>query len=332
MRAVLAGVDYFVPDNVLNNAELSAVSTQWTPEKIESKTGIAERRVANAGQCSSDLAVAAAEKLFAREVCQRGDIDFLLVCTQSPDYFLPTTACLLQERLKLPVTCGALDFNLGCSGFVYGLGMAKGLIESRQATNVLLVTAETYSKFIKPDDLTVRTLFGDAAAATLIRAVPASEGADPLGPFIYGTDGRGAKHLMVAAGGLRTPCGQAGPGTPTLTMNGPEIFAFTITAVPKAVNQLLAKAELTLDDIDLVVPHQANEYMLEHLRAKMQIPKEKFYVSMRDIGNTVSSTIPIALRRAQQDERLRPGSRVLLVGFGVGLSWGATILRWAAAS
>ena len=261
----------------------------------------------------------------------------MLLCTQSPDYFLPTTACTLQSRLGIPTSAGALDFNLGCSGYIYGLGLAKGLIESGQAHNILFLTGETYSKFIHPDDRSVRTIFGDAGSATLLQGVPMESAIEPIGPFVYGTDGRGAKNLIVHAGALRKAAleGEVEKdafdnirGPENLYMNGAEIFAFTLRTVPAAVEAVLQKAEISLDDVDLFVFHQANEFMLKHLRAKIGIPEHKFVLSMRDVGNTVSSTIPIALRNCLDQGRLQPGSRVLLVGFGVGYSWGATILRW----
>jgi 3-oxoacyl-[acyl-carrier-protein] synthase-3 len=220
---------------------------------------------------------------------------------------------------------------------VYGLGLATGLIESGQARNVLLITSETYSKFIHPGDKSVRTLFGDAAAATLISAVDTQVAG--VGPFIYGTDGKGAANLIVPAGGMRKP---HAPQTAVVSaddsgnersednlyMNGAEIFAFTLRTVPKAVENLLAKSALSVDDVDLFVFHQANQYMLEHLRLKMKLPAEKFVVAMSDCGNTVSSTIPIALSRAHEQGRIVEGARVMLVGFGVGYSWGACLLRW----
>jgi 3-oxoacyl-[acyl-carrier-protein] synthase-3 len=340
MQAVVKAIEYHLPERALTNAQLAAESAKWSAEKIEAKTGICERRVAAGEECASDLAARAAEKLFASGACEPHDIDYLLLCTQSPDYLLPTTACLLQQRLGIATTAGALDFNLGCSGFVYGLGLAKGLIETGQARHVLLLTAETYSKFIHPADMNVRTLFGDAAAATLLQ--PAPSGTDPaqagIGPFVYGTDGRGAANLIVKQGGLRgageapphrADAPQNGSGPHNLFMNGPEIFSFTLRAVPTAIEALLDRARLTPDDVELYIFHQANAYMLEHLRTKMKIPSEKFFVAMRHCGNTVSSTIPIALKHAQAEGRLHPGDRVVLVGFGVGYSWGATLLRWA---
>jgi len=340
VRAAITSIEYYLPEARLTNEHLASEFPEWSVEKIQTKTGIAERHIAGSDECSSDLGIAAAQKLFASGACRPEEIDYLLFCTQSPDFFLPTTACVVQHKLGLPTTCGALDFNLGCSGFVYGLGLAKGLIESGQARHVLLITAETYSKFIHPLDKSVRTVFGDAAAATLVRGI--DSGKDPqqelIGPFVFGTDGRGAENLIVKVGGMRLRFPKD-PGRierdeegnvhteVNLYMNGPEIFTFTLRSVPDAVRTLLSRSGKSMEDIDLFVFHQANQYMLEHLRKKLKLPEEKFYIALRYCGNTVSSTIPIALRDALQEGKLRPGSLAMLVGFGVGYSWGSTLIR-----
>lgn len=335
-HGAVAGIAFSLPQKVVTTQDLASEFPEWSVEKIDSKTGIRERHIAAEDECASDLAEQAARKLFESGVCEPSTIDFILYCTQSPDYFLPTTACILQDRLGIPTTAGAYDFNLGCSGYIYGLGQAEGLIATGQASSVLLLTAETYSKFIHPQDRSVRTIFGDAASATLVRA---TEAAGPyIGPFVYGTDGSGAKNLMVPAGALRQPHTQQTAVTSTdsqgnvrsqdhLFMDGGEIFNFTLSAVPASVRQLLEKAGLQLDVIDLFVFHQANKYMLEHLRKKMKLPDEKFVIAMSDCGNTVSSTIPIALKHAMDSGRMPSGTLAMLVGFGVGYSWGATLLR-----
>jgi 3-oxoacyl-[acyl-carrier-protein] synthase III len=334
-HARIAAIEYYLPERVLSTAGLSAEFPEWSVEKIDKKTGIQERHIAAPDECSSDLAVAAARKLFKSGACRPEDIEFVLLCTQSPDYFLPTTACLVQDRLGIPTTAGALDFNLGCSGYIYGLGLAEGLIATGQASKVLLLTAETYSKFLHPKDRSVRTIFGDAAAATLLTAA----GQLAIGPFVYGTDGSGGPNLIVSTGGTRkarTPEtameteDESGNvrSIDNLFMDGAEIFNFTLNAVPKAIETLLARSGKPLADIDLFVFHQANRYMLEHLRKRTQIPAEKFVVNMAQCGNTVSSTIPIALKLAQDAGQLAEGMTVMLVGFGVGYSWGGTLLRW----
>jgi 3-oxoacyl-[acyl-carrier-protein] synthase-3 len=341
VNAALKAIEYHLPEGVLSNDRLAAEFGDWSVEKIEEKTGIRERRIAAEGERSSDLGVEAARSLFAAGACQPGDVDYLVLCTQSPDYFLPTTACIMQDRLGIPKSSGAIDFNQGCSGYVYGLGLAKGLIETGQARNVLLVTAETYSKFIHPADRSVRTIFGDAAAATLVTGVDGTpDTGDPwIGPFVYGTDGRGAENLIVPCGGSRSPRGVSPAeavedehgnrrSPENLYMNGSEIFTFTLTVVPRSVKDLLAKSGKTLEEVDLFVFHQANRFMLDHLRKKLNVPREKFYISFERYGNTVSSTIPIALKDAEKEGKLRPGDLVMLVGFGVGYSWGAVLVRW----
>lgn len=328
-------VAIYFPECVVDNDELARLYPGWTADKIFEKTGIRRRRVAAEGQCASDLAAAAAEKLLAH--CDRGQVDFLLFCTQTPDYLLPTTACLLQHRLQLSTRCGALDFNLGCSGYIYGLAMAQSLIQAGVAQTVLFLAADTYSRHIHPGDKSARTLFGDAGAATLL----SSHSPRRLHSFVLRTDGSGAAHLMVRTGGARH-ARTAAPAVPQvddsgnvrdpncLCMNGPEIFNFTLRAVPSLVNEILARAGLRLDQIGCFVFHQANAYMLEHLRAKLRIPKERFVVCLQESGNTVSATIPTALNAALQSGQIQPGMKVLLAGFGVGLSWGGCVLDWNA--
>ena len=337
MNCEISAITYYLPDAVVTNADLAKQFPEWSVEQIEAKTGIQERHVVDPETCSSDLAVKAAEELFQSGACDRSGVDFLLLCTQSPDYFLPTTACILQERLSLPKTCGALDFNLGCSGYVYGLALAAGLIRAGCASAVLLLTAETYTKFIPSEDRSLRTIFGDAAAATLIQ----SRADGTVGPFVFGTDGSGAQELIVSAGAMRRRSGREGKTAISqdedgktanpchLYMNGPEIFNFTLREIPGVVTDLLKRAEMRSEDIDLFVFHQANHYMLEHLRKKLRIPEDKFFVSMKLYGNTVSSTIPIALADAARSGKLHAGAMVMLVGFGVGYSWAATLVRWS---
>ena len=330
-KAAVTAIEYYLPATVVTNQELASEFPDWQIEKIAEKTGIEQRHIAAPCECSSDLAAAAAGKLFDSGLVDPAEIDVLLLCTQSPDYILPTTACLLQHRLGIPTTSAALDFNLGCSGFVYGLGLAKGLIETGQARRVLLLTADTYSKFICPSDRSVRVLFGDGAAATLIEGVPAEPGILYIEPPTWGTDGRGATNLIVPHGGARSLFKSAQPQNgqaPRLHMNGAEVFNFTAERVPELVEDVLRKHGQSIEDIDLFVFHQASRMLLDHLRRKLHIPPERFCIALEDCGNTVSSTIPIALHRAFATGLLRPGNSVLLAGFGVGYSWAGTIIRW----
>jgi len=330
MNAYIKAISYYLPEKVVTNEDLVKEFPEWTVEKVAGKVGVHQRHIASDNETASDMATKASEKLFSEQRIDRSIIDFVLLCTQSPDYFLPTSACLIQNRLGLSTSCGALDFNLGCSGFVYGLSLAKGLIAGGIAKNVLLLTAETYSKHIHPKDKGNRTIFGDASTATLI----STDGFASIEEFILGTDGRGAENLIVRNGGLRQPTLDGDivfdeSGNPTssdyLYMNGGEIFNFTAEAVPILVDQVLEKNKLLKDDIRLFVFHQANKYMMNYLRKLLEIEPERFYFFLENVGNTVSSTIPIALYEAQKEGKLN--GNVLIAGFGVGYSWGATVLK-----
>lgn len=330
MNAYIKDIAYYLPERVVTNEELVKEFPEWSVEKIAEKVGVLERHVAAPDETATDMAVKAAEALFARGAIQQSEIDFVLLCTQSPDYFLPSSACVIQDRLGIPTGCGALDFNLGCSGYEYGLALAKGLILSGVSKNVLLLTAETYNKYLHPRDKGNRTIFGDGATATVV----STSGFAEIGQFNLGTDGSGAKDLIVKTGASRQPekCDDLSfdeGGNPRssdyLFMDGSEIFMFTLVKVPKMLKAVLAANELQKEDINLFVFHQANKYMLEHLRKKLKIDEERFFVNLEKVGNTVSSTIPIALCDARDQGRLK--GNVLLAGFGVGLSWGATVLR-----
>ncbi len=331
--AFIKAISYYLPEIRLDNAELSSLFPEWSIDKISSKVGIVSRHIAAEDETAGDLAVKAAESLFAEYGIDRNSIDFILLCTQSPDYFLPTTACLLQDRLQLPQSAGALDFNLGCSGFVYGLALAKGLIAGGTAHNVLLLTAETYSKYIHPSDKGNRSIFGDGAAACLV----SESGFAQIGDFVLGTDGSGYDKLIVRNGMARH---RAADGKvvrdesgserrdDALYMDGGDIFNFTLKVLPGLEQQVLQKNGLGKEDIDYFVFHQANKFMLETVRKVCHIAPERFYLNMEQVGNTVSSTIPIALKDCMDNGTVFSGMTVLIAGFGVGLSWGGTVLKW----
>lgn len=330
MKSYIKGISYYLPERVVTNEELVREFPEWTVDKIAAKVGVWERHVAASDETAVDLAIKAAEALFFEHGIDRSMVDYILLCTQSPDYILPTSACIVQHRLGLPTGIGALDFNLGCSGYVYGLSLAKGLICSGIARNVLLVTSETYSKHLHQRDKGNRTIFGDGAAATLV----STEGRYEIGEFSLGTDGSGAENLIVRNGGCRFPekYGEVvfdENGNPRsddyLFMDGPEIFNFTIAAVPPLVRDTLSKNHLDKDDVGLFVFHQANLYMIDFLRRKLKIDKDRFYVCLEKTGNTVSASIPIALCEAAKDGQL--AGNVLLAGFGVGYSWGGVVLN-----
>lgn len=315
-----------LPELVEDNDLLARLNPRWDMELIYKKTGVRERHIAAKDECASDLGVAAAETLFEQYGVDRNSIDFLLFCTQTPDIALPTTACLMQDRLKLPTSAGALDFNLGCSGYVYGLALADGLIRSDAAKRILFITAETYSKYIDPADRSLRPIFGDGAAATLIEAADEPS----LGPFVFGTDGSGAGALMLTEGGLRPPAAALQPSKrkrwpSSMFMDGPALVKFSLDVVPPLIEQLLDRAKLDQEAIDLYLVHQATTFMTEHLRARLHLPPEKMPEALEAYGNTVSSTLPVLIRELRQNGGLRPGTCTLQIGFGVGLSWGGCV-------
>lgn len=317
----ISAVGTYLPEAVLRNEDLEAQFPDFKASKITRKIGIQQRHISAPGETALDMGEKAARNLFA--VCPEArEADFLLFCTQSPDYFLPTGACILQSRLNLRSSIGAFDYNLGCSGFVYGLAVAKGLIAGKIASKVLLITAETYSKYLAAEDKGNRSIFGDGAAATLISSCEESH----FGEFILGTDGNGCKNLIVKNGAARGP--KDGTSNDKLYMNGPEIFNFTIEVVPRLVSDILVKNNMTLQQVDHFVFHQANKYMLSYLGTKIGIPEDKFYIDMEDTGNTVSASIPILLEKLQKKNILHTGDRLLLAGFGVGYSYGVGIMTW----
>lgn len=331
MKAYIKAIEYALPDRVVTNEELVREFPEWSVDKIADKVGVNKRHIAAPDETSKDLAVKAAKKLFDKNVeIKKEDIDFVLFCTQSPDYFLPTSACLIQDELGLPTSCGAIDFNLGCSGYVYGLSMAKAMMVAGMAKNILLLTGETYSKFIHPKDKGNRTIFGDAGSATLI----SSNGFAEICNFSFGTDGRGAENLIVKSGAMRNRDllndvvfdDNGNPlSSDNLYMNGSEIFNFTIDAVPALINDTLSKNGLQKEEIDSYVFHQANKFMLNFLRKKVKIDKEKFHLYLSEVGNTVSSTIPITLKEKANEDILQ--GNIILAGFGVGYSWAGCVVK-----
>lgn len=327
-HASIGPIAVHFPTRVETNEQLQAENPGWDLSLIASKTGIMRRHIAAPEETASDLGVAAAQKLFAEYDVDPQSIDFLLYCTQTPDYPLPTTGCLIQDRLGLPSHCGALDFNLGCSGYVYGLALAEGLMMTGSAKRILLLTAETYSKYIDSDDRSLRTIFGDGAAATLLEASDQPS----LSGFKYGTDGSGADTLLVADGGARCAPDRLKPrhrkrwGS-RLYMDGPSLINFTVEAVPRLIDKVLAEQHLSKDQIDLFLMHQATRKMLEQLTLRMEVDPAKVPIELAQCGNTVSATLPILIHDLRKQQRLPQNATTMLVGFGVGWSWAGCVWR-----
>lgn len=330
--AYIKALSYYLPERVVTNEELLQEFPEWSVDKVAAKVGVNARHLADPNETAGDMAEKAARKLFKEYGVDPKEIDFVMLCTQSPDYFLPSTACILQDKLGIPTSAGAFDYNLGCSGCVYGMAMAKGLIAAGIAKNVLLLTAETYQKYLHPSDKSNRSIFGDGAAACLI----STEGFAEIGEFSLGTDGSGYRHLIVGTGAARQKTATGIESTDDdghvrrddyLYMDGSAIFNFTLDAVPTMMKEILSKNGMEKDNVDYYVFHQANKFMLNTIRKVCVLPKDKFYVNLEETGNTVSSTVLIGLKDCIENGTIQKGMKVMISGFGVGLSWGGTILK-----
>lgn len=331
--AFIKALSYYLPEKVMSNEELVREFPEWSVEKVAQKVGVNYRHLAAEDETACDLAEKAAIKMFDEYGVDPSDIDFVMLCTQSPDYFLPSSACILQHRLGIPTSAGAFDYNLGCSGCIYGLAIAKGLISAGIAKNILLLTAETYNKYIHPYDKSNRSIFGDGAAACLI----STDGFAKIGDFVLGTDGSGANDLIVKTGASRNKnvSGKYQEDEEGhlfyddfLYMNGGKIFNFTLEAVPPMVDDILLRNNIIRQQVDYYVFHQANKFMLNTIRKVCNLPKDKFYIDLTETGNTVSSTVFIALKKCIANNNIRQDDKVMIAGFGVGLSWGGTILSF----
>jgi len=323
MKIIIKKISYHLPGKPRNIDELQTDNPEWEVDKIVKKTGIHNRYIAGKNETALDLAYNAGLKMLSEKKI-RDKIDLLIFVTQSPDYILPTSACILQNKLELPKRCMAFDVNLGCSGFIYALSIAGSLIESGVATNGLIICADTYSKYIKNNDRTNRPIFSDGAAATLLQ----KSKSDNIGPFILGTDGAGFESLIVKEGGARNIQSSISKTDRVLEMRGSEVFLFTMRTIPKCVNELLEKANIGIEKVDLFIFHQASKIVIDNLVNSLSIDDEKVFINYHNIGNTVSATIPIALEDAKNQGKLKSGDKLMLIGFGVGLSWGATLINW----
>ncbi len=336
MKAFIKAISYYLPETTFSNKDYFVQFPEALENKNLHKLGIENRHIVDKEETASDLAVKSALKLFEEHNITREDIDFILFCAQEFDYYTPTTACTIQSRLNLKTECGALDFNLGCSGFVYGLSIAKGLIESCSCKNVLLLTSSTLTKTFHPKDKNSKYIFGDGAAATLIS--DSNENENKIKEFVFGTDGKRFDKIIIKDGGARNKITSNSEidfedefGNITndahFFMNGTSIFNFGLRTVPELIEKTMSKNGQTIDSIDFFLLHQTNKFMNDTIRKKVNIPEEKFIEYLKVCGNTVSSTIPIALAEAIKNGQIKKGQSVLLAAFGTGLSWGGTIIK-----
>lgn len=336
MKSYISHLCYHLPETLLTNDELKNTFPEWNVTEMYQSTGVLSRHIAKSDETPSDLAFKAAEKLLSDNNIVLNTIDFILFCTQSNDYITPTTACILQHKLNIPTTAGAIDINQGCTGFLYGLSVADGLIKAGTANNILLLTAETSSRYINKKDKSSRFLFGDGSTAALISNTPGKLGLE-IGKFVLGTDGKGFQNIIIKYGGARHALSEASSDeikdeygnirtSSNFYMNGNAVFLFSINMAPKLVRQTLDKSNLNIADIDFFILHQANKIILETIRKKLCIPEEKLIIDLETTGNTVSSSVPIVLNNICNKKQTKKGNKILIAAFGVGYSWGATIL------
>ncbi len=334
MKASIKAISYYLPPDIYSNVDYFNDFPELVNNANIARLGIKERHIAAPHYTASDLAVQSALKLFEEHHIDKNDIDFIIFCSQEFDYYTPATACIIQERLGIPQQAGALDINQGCSGYAYGLSLAKGLVEACDRKNVLFLTSSTLTKTFHPKDKSSRYLFGDGAAATLVSAGDESG----IGTFVFGTDGKGADKIIIRDGGARNPVSPTSKqekaddygnitSNANFYMNGTAIFNFALRKVPLMISDLLEKSKMEMESVDLFVFHQTNKFMNDVIRKKIGIPEEKFVNFLESCGNTVSSTIPIALYESIKSGQAQKGQNILLAGFGTGLSWSATIIK-----
>ena len=335
MRVEIKDIAYYLPERVVDNEELHEQNPGWDMNLVEQRSGVLKRHIAGEDETSLDLALKACSELFSRNKGLREQIDGVIFCTESPDHILPPNSYILHKMLELSKDTLAFDLNLACSGYVYGLILAQGLIISGAVKNVLLVTAETYSKYIHIQDRSSRVLFGDGAAVSWIAASNSSKG---ITAIKCSTFGAGYDKFIIPAGGCRMPKSEetAIPETnasgnvrtlENIHMDGMAILTFVNREVPKQVRSLLNSNELSVEDIDLFVFHQASKMVLDSLTRLLRLRREKVYRNINEVGNTVSASIPIALKEALDSGAVSSGGRVLLAGFGVGLSVASAIME-----
>ncbi len=316
-------ISYHLPEKVERNDQLKILYPEWKIDNVVKKIGIFQRYISDKNETSLDLGLTASIKLFSEYKIPTEEVDSLIFVTQSPDYLLPPSSCIIQEKLSLRKNILALDINLGCSGFVNTLAVATSLINSQMVNNCLLICGETYSKYINEKDRTNRLIFSDGGSACLVEKNYKKNSF--IGKFNFGCDGKGAKELMIKGSGARNKIDFANQ---KLFMNGPAILLFTLSQVPPLLNKTLKDNDLKIEDIDLFVFHQASKLVLDLLSEKIGIKRSKMYSNLENKGNTVSCSIPIALKDACKENKLNCDDLVLIIGFGVGYSLGSTIIKW----
>lgn len=339
-------ISYYFPEKSFSNKEIIEDYIKYCPEQnrieiteddIVKQCGIVKRYTSEIEETAKDIGNKSAQKLFEEWSIDKSKIDYLIFISDALDYKGPTTACVMQNDLGLSENCAAIDVLHGCTGYIYGLSLAKALISSGQCENVLIVTADTPTKVVHPEDIDLRAIFSDAGASTLVSSKKLDGFLNwEIGDFIFGTDGKGEKNLFVERSATKDAADiewlkqhehiPGGLRRGRMLMNSPQIFLFALRKVPMLINQVLEKNKHDFEKIDYFVLHQANGQMLEFIRKRLKIPEEKFIINIAEIGNTVSATIPIALKQMVEENKPSKNNKLFLGGFGIGYSWGGTII------
>ena len=335
MRNIIQDISCYFPEKVLTNQQLQKEFPKLKLPELTRLTGVEQRHICADDQTSVDMAVTAAHNLFQKSTTTKEDIDFIIFCSAGGDYITPASACIIHDRLGLPENCGAFDYNQGCTGYIYGLNMADSIISAGNANNILLITSEAITKTVHPNDSSNRAIFGDGATASIIVK---NNNNSSFGKFIFGTDGSKFDRIIIKHGRERFPLPKFAEtdrvdnygnirNDANFFMDGSEVFNFSVSKAPELVSQLLNKSDLNFEDIDFFIFHQANQIILETIGRKLKIPDSKLIIDIKNTGNTVSSTIPIALSNSLETGKIKSGNIILIAGFGVGFSWGGTIVK-----
>ncbi|OFY93227.1 MAG: hypothetical protein A3K10_13580 [Bacteroidetes bacterium RIFCSPLOWO2_12_FULL_31_6] len=336
MKPYIKHITEYYPEKKFSNNDFFIKFPELkSKEETLLKVGVLSRYIVDINVPASDLVFNAAEKLFNETNINRNDIDFLVFCSTEFDHYTPTTSSILQNRLKLSNSIGAIDVVSSCTGFVHSLSLVKGLIEANEFKNILLLCVSTLTKTFHKKDANSHFLFGDAATAILI----SNRVEDGIGKFVFGTDGGRSDYIIVRDGGGRNKLTEQSfleeeneYGNTTCNanffMNGTGVFLFGLKTVPKLIDEILFKNNTTFEEVDYFVFHQANKFLLKTLQKKLGIPDEKFVIHMENTGNTVAATIPIAFNSLMKNDKIKKGDKILIAAFGTGLTWGGTIIKY----
>ena len=334
MSLIIESIEYYLPENIVTNADLQKENPDWNLEKITEKSGVYQRHIAGKNETAYDLSIKACDKLF--HAYDKNNIDGIIYCTQSPDYIMPSNSFLLHKHFGLKDEIFAYDFNHACTGYIYCLAMANAFVKAGMAREILLVNADTYSKYINPKDRSTRVLFGDGAAATIVKESGRKKGIIDID---LGSSGSGYNKFWIPAGGLRSPKSRSTSieieddrgnirTQNDIEMDGFGVWSFINSVVPKQVERLLKRNNVEKTDIDQFIFHQASKMTLKSIMRLMKLKEEQVFINIHNIGNTVSASIPIALRDAIDQGKIDNGSTLILSGFGVGLSYGAILMEY----